>query len=103
MLVPKTGVPDTLLTRIKVPISNGTNAVFTLPLSLGFSKSTIVVPGVLTLNPLTYAFPELTSRHAKSSDGVFPCSVTSLDLNIPPLDNPLSKDSATSTSKLSIE
>ena len=45
LLVPKAGVPDTLLTLIVVPMSNGTNATFSFPLSLGFSKSMIVVPG----------------------------------------------------------
>ena len=77
--------------------------MFTFPLSLGFSKSTIVVPGVLILKPCTYALPELTSRQPKSSDGVFPSSVIWFDLNIPPLESPSSNESDTSTLKLSIE
>ena len=77
--------------------------MFTFPLSLGFSKSTIVVPGLSTLKPCTYAFPALTSIQPKSSDGVLPSSVISLDLYTPPFERPVSKESATLTSKLSIE
>ena len=43
--VPITGVPDTLLTLNIVPISKGTKALEIFALSLGLSKSIIVVPG----------------------------------------------------------
>ena len=101
--MPTSGVPFTLLTLNMVPISKGTKALEIFSLSLGLSKSIIFVPGWLILKPFTYAFPELTSRQPKSSDGVLPCSVTSLDLNIPPFESPVSKESATFTSKLSKE
>ena len=101
--IPTSGVCFTLLTLNMVPISKGTKALEIFSLSLGLSKSMIFVPGWLILKPFTYAFPELTSRQPKLSDGVLPCSVTSLDLNIPPFESPVSKESATFTSKLSKE
>ena len=101
--VPIAGDPDILLTLNIVPISKGTKALEIFALSLGLSKSIIVVPGWLILKPFTYAFPELISIQPKSSEGVLPCSVISLDLNTPPFASPVSRESATFTSKLSKE
>ena len=71
----KYGTPYTLLTLSKLPIENGTTAVLTFLVVLGFGTSTIVDPTRSISNPLTYAVPAETLTHIKSSLGSFPCSV----------------------------
>ena len=55
--IPTNGVPDVLLTLSKLPSSNGTRAVFTVWVSLGFCTSKIVDAGILISYPRTYAVP----------------------------------------------
>ena len=52
-------------------------------MSLGFSTSTIEVYGLSTWYPLIYALPGDSLITAKSSDGVFPWSVSWLDVYSP--------------------
>jgi len=77
------GDPVTLLTLIKLPISNGTKDVSTFSISLGLSISNTVVPVTSTSKPFIYALPGESLTHIKSSKGVFPSSVNLSSVNNP--------------------
>ena len=77
------GVPWTLLTLNKLPISKGINDVLTVLMSLGLSMSKTVLPVISTSNPFTYALPGESFTHIKSSSGVFPSSVNLSSVNRP--------------------
>ena len=97
------GVPCTLLTRSKLPISNGIDARFTVSVSLGLSTSSTVVPGKSTSNPLTYARPGDNFTQNISSLGIFPSSVNLFSVNKPSFPISLLRDSWISTRNGSTE
>jgi hypothetical protein len=91
------------LTFNRLPISNGTEESDTLEVSLGFSRSRIVVDVFSTSKPLTYAFPGDTFTAKRFSEGTFPSSVLCPSVNTPSEVIPSFKDSSTSISNASTE
>ena len=79
-----------------MPILNGTDAPKILVVSLGLSRSKIVLPGKSTSYPLTYAVPEDTLAQTKSSLGSLSCSVFCSAVYIPLFDILSFKHSSTS-------
>ena len=78
------GVPCTLLTLNKLPISNGIDAsIVTVSTSLGLLTSKTVVPDKSTSKPFTYALPGDNLTQNKSSSGINPSSVNLSSVNNP--------------------
>ena len=69
------GVPYTLVTLVKLPISNVVTPALTVAKSLALFKSFNVVPIFSISKPWTYALPGLIETESNDSDAVFPSSV----------------------------